>query len=120
MMSKIRTKTPPGKPLTDEQKRRLTDALRPLVAPVRDEVRGLRDEVRSLRDEVRSLRGKRDSDALLSKSNVADLLSVSERTVQKLLTDGELPSCMIRGQRRIPRQAVMAYVERHVREADSE
>jgi excisionase family DNA binding protein len=75
-----------------------------------DMIDGLRDEVRQLRDEVRSLR--RDPDQLLTTADVADLLQISERTVDAIRADGALPSFKFRGNRRYVRENVLAYVRR--------
>lgn len=87
------------------------EALREAIEPL---VSGLREEVRELRQEVEALRRKEDPERLLTKEDAADLLGVSERTVDTLIHSGELQSLKVRRARRIPYRALAAYIERRV------
>lgn len=83
----------------------LQQAIEPLVKPIRQ-------EIRALREEVRSLRGQRDPDRLVDKTEAAELLGVSERTVDTLIAAEEIGSIKVRRCRRIPRRALNAYIRR--------
>ena len=62
-------------------------------------------------------RGEDDEDTpeqmrrLLPKARVAELLSVSERTLDRIVQDGALPACRIRGQVRFRPADVAAFIE---------
>lgn len=56
---------------------------------------------------------------LLSPEEAAQLLGISRSRVYELLRDAELPSIKIGRLRRIPRQAVHAYVNDLLRPGDS-
>lgn len=85
----------------------LREAIEPLVSD-------LRQEVRELRQEIQQLRAEDDPERLLDKSEAADLLGVSERTVDTLIHSGEIQSLKVRRARRIPYRALAAYIERRV------
>jgi len=70
----------------------------------------LREKVESLQQEVRALRIGEDPERLLTKKETAELLSVSERTVDTLVHSGEITSLKIGRARRIPKKAVTAYI----------
>jgi excisionase family DNA binding protein len=48
---------------------------------------------------------------LWTKGTVAELLCISTRTVERMISAGELPTVHVRGALRIPAQAVLDYVE---------
>ena len=73
--------------------------------------------LQNIREVVREeLRAERRRDAapepLLDKEQAADILSVSERTLDTLIASGEIASIKVKRCRRIPPQALRAYVDR--------
>lgn len=70
----------------------------------------LREQVGALQEEVRALRSEEDPERLLTKEEAAELLSVSERTVDTMIHSGEITSLKIGRARRIPRRALMSYI----------
>lgn len=91
--------------------RKAEEALREAIEPL---VSDLREEVQELRQEVQALRRTEDPERLLDKAEAADLLGVSERTVDTLIHSGEIASLKVRRARRIPYRALQAYIERRV------
>lgn len=83
----------------------IQEAVEPLIEP-------LADQVQALRKEVRRLRVQRDPEGLADKAEAAELLGVSERTVDTLIAAGEITSIKVRRCRRIPRRALRAYIRR--------
>lgn len=67
-------------------------------------------------DEVDDL--SEPSPLLLRVEQVAELLSVGRSRVYDLMRTGELPSVRIRATRRVPRSAVLAYVDRLMAESE--
>lgn len=50
---------------------------------------------------------------MLKKCEVAEVLRVSPRTVDRLIASGELPSVKIGGSRRIQHEALLNFISRH-------
>lgn len=50
---------------------------------------------------------------MYSTREVAQKLSISPRTVQRLISKREITSVRVGGQRRVPEEALRAYLERH-------
>jgi excisionase family DNA binding protein len=93
----------------DAEDHEKTEALREAIEPM---VSDLRKEVVRLRQEVRALRSEEDPERLLTKEEAADLLGVSERTVDTLIHSGEIASLKVRRARRIPHRALRDYIRR--------
>lgn len=73
---------------------------------LRAQIDRLTRQIERLRESLESP----DTPQMLTKEEVADLLGVSERTVDKLIAANELQSLKIRRSRRIPAEAVESYV----------
>jgi excisionase family DNA binding protein len=65
-----------------------------------------------LRQELDRFLDDRSVEQLLSIGGVAEALNVSERTVERLVDDGELTPIWIRGQRRFKPESVRSYIRR--------
>lgn len=91
----------------ESEDRKEAEALREAIEPL---VSDLRDEITQLRQEIRTLRRDEDSDRLLDKEEAAELLGVSERTVDTLLAAGEITSLKVKRCRRIPYRALRSYI----------
>lgn len=53
------------------------------------------------------------TEPLVSAAQVASFLGIHRNRVYEMVTNGELPSYMIRGQRRFRQQDIRNYVESH-------
>ena len=84
-----------------------------------DILHDLREKVEALQQEVRALRASEDPERLLTKEEVADLLGVCERTVDKLVASGRIASLKIGRARRIPRKAVLSYIRSKTNQAST-
>lgn len=82
-----------------------------------DTVRSLRDEVHSLQSAVNALEAAQSG--LRTASGVADYLGVSLRTVETLISLGELRPIWIRGARRFTPEGVEAFLHSAARERPS-
>ena len=85
----------------------LIQAIEPMVA-------GLRKEESQLRKEIRRLRSRHKEMANLSMAEAAEMAGISERMLQTLVHDGEVPSMKIGRRRLIPYEAFTAWLRRQV------
>lgn len=92
----------------------LQEAVQDAIEPLVRNVCAVLDEIAEARQEIKALRCAEDPERLLTKKEAADLLGVSERTVDKLVHSGEIQSLKVRRARRIPHRALAEYIERRV------
>jgi excisionase family DNA binding protein len=87
---------------------------------LREELRalmdGLREEVHELREEITALRRKDapdGPDALLTREEAAELLSISTRTLDDMAAAGEIQPVRIRGRVLYAPETLEAYIRRN-------
>lgn len=90
-----------------------------LSGELRGLIGGLREEVESLRDEVTALRRRKSPegpDALLTRKEAAERLSISTRTLDDMADAGEIQPVRIRGRVLYAPETLEAYVRRRAGE----
>lgn len=91
---------------------------RELVRKIPDLVEGLREEVHALREEVQALRRKEapeGPEALLTREEAAERLSISTRTLDDMADRGEIQPVRIRGRVLYSPDTLDAYIRRKAR-----
>ena len=104
----------PSKDDSDKPNEDLSDELHKLVE-------GLREEIQELRDEVTALRRKKapeGPDALLTREEAAERLSISVRTLDDMAEAGEIQPVRIRGRVLYAPETLDAYIRRRAGGAD--
>jgi excisionase family DNA binding protein len=87
-----------------------------LRGELRTLIDGLRDEVHELREEITALRRREapdGPDALLTREEAAELLSISTRTLDDMADRGEIQPVRIRGRVLYAPETLKAYIRRN-------
>lgn len=102
----------------NDRKNSALQAERNVSDEIRELIDGLRSEVKSLREEVMALRRRKapeGPDALLTRKEAAERLSISTRTLDDMADAGEIQPVGIRGRVLYAPETLQAYVRRQAR-----
>jgi len=103
----------PSRDDSDKPKKDLSDEIHELVEGLRDEIQDLRDEVKALRRE------ESPDDALLTREEAAERLSISVRTLDDMAEAGEIQPVRIRGRVLYAPETLDAYIRARAGEGRS-
>ena len=102
----------------DERENSASHAEKSVGDELQELIGGLRSEVKSLREEVTALRRRKapeGPDALLTRKEAAERLSISTRTLDDMADAGEIQPVRIRGRVLYAPETLQAYVRRQAR-----